>query len=97
LKTNSGDRRTLLERRATVEGELWAAETREQMSCERRLAAGGWPGTLREARARVSHLLVPWLTRQGMVLATSAEREEAAKILYSAARTNWLRHREADQ
>jgi hypothetical protein len=96
VKAPPRKRRELFERSATLEGELWAAETRAQYGVEQRIAAGGWPGTLTEARARVAHALLPSLARDGLAAPTRTECEEAARILYASARNLWLKHRERE-
>jgi hypothetical protein len=83
-------RRKLCQQRATVEGEAWAAQTRAFLTGERRAAAGGWPGTMSEARERVALILVPWSSCEGLGPLTSNEREEAARTLYARARSVWL-------
>jgi hypothetical protein len=87
MSTTTSKRRALIEKRATLDGELWATETRARVATEQRLAAGGWPGTLSEARARVARLLM---------LTDSAEREHAARVLYASARTLWLKYRQPE-
>jgi hypothetical protein len=89
-------RRRLFQERATVEGEAWAAQTRANLSGEHRAAAGGWPGTLSEARERVALLLVPWSSCEGLGTPTSDEREEAARTLYARARSVWLKNCERE-
>lgn len=86
------ERRTVLERRAVAAGEEWAAETRLRVNGEQRLATGGWPGTVSEARARV----VQVLARTGLGALTHDERKQMARVLYAAARESWLKHRQEE-
>ena len=51
-------RRLFLERSAVTLGQTWAEEWRANLRREGRPAAGGWPGTLREARVRVERFLL---------------------------------------
>ena len=74
----------------------WADRFREQLHRDGRPAAGGWPGTVAEARARVERLLLPALVQKRMPQATSAERAELARALYAAARQRWLERREIE-
>jgi hypothetical protein len=89
------DRTVMLERLAVSEGQTWATLTREQVHSEQRRAAGGWPGTLSEARARVA-FMVPNLAERGLRPMTTGEREHAAKVIYATARSAWLERREAE-
>jgi len=78
-------------RLAAAEGQLWAQEVRNNVRKELRRAAGGWPGTVSEARARLAEFVLPQLNRQGAA-ATSEDRERAARALYDSARRTWLAH-----
>ncbi len=88
MATNGNRRRAQLEKRAALDGELWATEMRARVADEQRLAAGGWPGTLSEARARAARLVV--------ASKDTAEREHAARVLYDSARALWLKHRQPE-
>ena len=90
-QAHGGRRRKLFQERASVEGEAWAAQTRALLTGEHRAAAGGWPGTMSEARERVAALLVPWSSCAGLGTPTSDEREQAARTLYARARSVWLK------
>ena len=48
-KKNS-DRQSVLERSATAGGEQWARRWRDELASSQRRAAGGWPGTIAQAR-----------------------------------------------
>ena len=50
-------RRALLDKAATTAGTLWAQRWCDELRKEGRPVVGGWPGTLREARAQVSAYL----------------------------------------
>jgi len=85
-------RRLFLERSAITLGRTWAEERRSELRREGRLAAGGWPGTLREARLRVDRFLLREMPQQKLSTVTDAEREIAARAAYSSARTEWRRN-----
>ena len=87
-------RRALVEKAATTAGEVWARWWRAELERQGRAAAGGWPGTLSEARARVLEAVLPDLRKSGIRELTFEERELAAKTLYATARRRWLSHRE---
>ena len=87
-------RRAVLEEMAVSMGKAWAERCREDLRAEGRPVAGGWPGTLPEARARMSRQLPPELSRRGMPAPTPPERELCAKAAYASARADWQTHRE---
>ena len=62
-------------------GKAWAGAVRAELENEGRTVAGGWPGTMTEARARASQLGSPGLS--------AAERTRLARILYAAAKDMW--------
>lgn len=72
-----------------MSGACWAASCRDDLRREGRAAAGAWPGTLSEARARVSVLAVPWPL-------SYEERERMARLAYAAARRAWMSQRDPD-
>jgi len=94
---HGAERRVLLEQRAIAGGEVWARQARQELLSEGRRAAGGWPGTMSEARARVAQFVLPWMTSEGMVAASSAETEQAARTLYASARSTWLSQRDHEE
>ena len=77
-------RRAHIQEAAAALGKIWADHFRRDLHREGRAASGGWPGTLREARARV-----------GLNI-TEAEREVAARTAYSSARDEWRKHAEPE-
>lgn len=90
-------RRTLIEQTAAVLGRTWAQGCRDDLHREGRLASGGWPGTLNEARARVGYaLLVEARGRQKKIVINEAERELAVRAAYASARDEWRRHVEPE-
>ena len=97
MALDQGDRCALLEQRAVIGGQLWARRIRQEFHEQGRRAAGGWPGTVSEARARVAEFVIPWVARKGMVAVTSAECEQAARTLYASARNTWLAQRDPEE
>lgn len=83
--------------RAELVGRIWATELRAAIVKERRRAAGGWPGTLREARTHVAVSLIPWLRSIGQSTVTSEQCEGAARVVYASARKVWLENRDAEE
>ena len=89
-------RRALLEEASIATGERWAAGWRDDLRQEGRPAAGGWPGTVAEARARVTAHLGPELHRRKMLALTHEELERAARTAYARARRDWLSRNERE-
>jgi hypothetical protein len=97
VPTNDTTRRAVLEEGSDLAGTRWALGFREELRREGRPAAGGWPGTMSEARARVAAHFRSELSRRRMQALTHAECEWAARNVYAAARRNWLLHEEPEQ
>lgn len=95
-KSRAELRRMFLEQSAITLGQSWADQWRDDLRREGRPAAGGWPGTLREARVRVEHHLLAEVTRRKMSAVTEAEREIAARKAYASARAQWCRQAEPE-
>jgi hypothetical protein len=95
-KPREAARRLFLERSAVTLGQTWAEEWRADLRREGRPAAGGWPGTLREARVRVERFLLAEMSRRKMAAVTEAEREVAARAAYASARHEWCRQAEPE-
>jgi hypothetical protein len=95
-KSRAELRRLFLEQSAITLGQSWADQWRDDLRREGRPAAGGWPGTLREARVRVEHHLLAEVTRRKMSAVTEAEREVAARKAYASARAQWCRQAEPE-
>ncbi|APR76171.1 Hypothetical protein A7982_01518 [Minicystis rosea] len=86
-------RRSQIEQGAAALGKTWAQGFRDDLHREGRLAAGGWPGTLKEARARIGRaMVVEARGRRKTLTITEAERELAARAAYASARDEWRRH-----
>jgi hypothetical protein len=95
-RCGSAERRAILEQSAIDLGLRWAEQQRQDLHREGRPAAGGWPGTLREARTRVERDILPEMLRRVMTPVTIEERERAARTAYASARSEWRRHVEPE-
>ncbi len=84
-------RRAFIEETAVALGRNWAEARRAELHREGRPAAGGWPGTLREARSCVEREFARELKGQKMTAITMNERETAARATYASARVEWRR------
>ncbi len=84
--------RAALEQKAMLEGKRWAEQTRNQIHSERRAAAGGWPGTMSESRARAARLVV-----NGANKTLSSEPEWLARVVYASAKATWLASRDVEE
>jgi hypothetical protein len=89
-----GRREAFLEQTAVTVGRSWVDQCRHALHLEGRAAAGGWPGTLREARVRMQHYLEAELARHRI---TDTERELLARRAYASARTEWFLKVEPDE
>jgi hypothetical protein len=87
----AASRRVFLEETAAAIGRRWAEERREALRLEGRPAAGGWPGTLREARSCVDRALPLELRARKLSALTMPERELAARAANASARNEWRR------
>ncbi|GEM_PF-1321356 len=96
-RPNTNNRRqSFLDRRASSLGIEWARLSREELHRQGRAAAGAWPGTMSESRARVDQFVVPDLIKRGMRAVSDEERTEAVRAVYNAAKTHWNEHRDRD-
>jgi hypothetical protein len=81
-------RLALLRETAVAAGASWAKHRRDALLHEGRLAVGGWPGTMSEARGFAASFLsaqrrsIPGLTRE--------ELSWLARATYAHARRDWL-------
>jgi hypothetical protein len=71
--------------KATMIGETWSVECVKELRAANRTIAGGWPGTLREARRRVLAAMPRTMDRT----MDPQHLEELAKITNLAARKAW--------
>jgi hypothetical protein len=82
-------RHALLERVAGEAGDDWVAQLENELLAECRPAAGGWPGTMGEARSWSR----PYLSRSRALASsplTAEELELSARMTYAHARRAWL-------
>ena len=84
------ERRTLLDREAPSVGVEWAAALCETTRKEGRLVAGGWPGTLLEARLLVTSRLNHDLAAKHLKPLTEDELDAATNVTYARAKQEWL-------
>lgn len=71
----------------------WARQQIAAVVAEHRIVRGGWPGTIREARARVESSL----RREHPALVSFKEIEEAVHVAYAAARRTWLSNQQPEE
>jgi hypothetical protein len=62
---------------------------RDELTCEGRALVGGWPGTLREARALAANVLASVLTQRRLTMPTLAEVDWVVGAAYDEARRVW--------
>ena len=84
------ERRELLQQVPLRLGSTWAESLCDAVRKEGRVVAGGWPGTLLEARGRVWQQVNAELARQGMGGLTEAELTRATDTAYARAKKEWL-------
>jgi hypothetical protein len=84
------DRRGLLDERPGTIGAAWARAVCDGIHSEGRVIAGGWPGTIVEARARIASHLARELAGRRMKALGPEELEHAANATYARAKQEWL-------
>src|SRR5258706_2299860 len=90
-KGRSGSaRRLLIERAAVAAADDWVQRLSGELLAERRAAAGGWPGTLSEARNWARAYVLKRLSQLASTPPTADELEFAARTSYARARSKWL-------
>lgn len=87
---NAAERAALLQEGALAIGALWAKTWCERMRREGRELAGGWPGTVDEARHRVRVHFAGKLACSGMEELRADELTLATRAVYASAKRNWL-------
>jgi len=80
-------RAEVLGRIAVETGEAWVLWWYDQLRRQRRPVAGGWPGTLSEARARLTARVSADLGREFTL--TYAELDVLARTAYFRAKGEW--------
>ena len=71
-------------------GTSWARLLCESVRKQGRAVAGGWPGTMVEARARIARHLDDQLGACGMPPLRKDELDGAASATYAQAKKEWL-------
>jgi len=97
MSSSQAARLRFLETTATEVGQLLFAHRRTETLREGRALAGGWPGTVGEARALTLTVLVPALVQQRMAAHTSGELVQVMHAAYGEARRAWLTNRHQAQ
>lgn len=77
-------------------GTQWGMEEIAALSAQRRQVAGGFPGTVSQARARVLASLGRDRARASQI-ADLVEQARIVKLFYAAARRVWMSHRETER
>jgi hypothetical protein len=78
-------------------GRAWAEEWFDDLRRQGRPIAGGWPGTMSEARSRVRHNVDAMLTKQSLPPMSHDELTEGAQLTYETARSLWFNFRVRDE
>lgn len=83
-------RAELLDADSRAVGDAWVEHVKVDLAADEREATGGWPGTMREARARTyAHFTnQAALDRYGAL--SRDELEHAVRAVYERARNRWL-------
>jgi hypothetical protein len=89
VSARAESRRTLLVATAADIGQRLFALRRDEIVREGRVLAGGWPGTVREARALTVALLAPEFARHQIAPPTNDELGWALRAAYDEARRAW--------
>lgn len=80
-------RQAQLHQAAVTEGGIWAEWWRDELTRQSRAVAGGWPGTISEARRRIATRIArDFGPRFG---ATASELEAATRSTYVVAKRHW--------
>lgn len=82
-------REALLREQPAVIGKEWAGAVCTEALQTRGSIDGGWPGTVPEARSRVSNALGQQLSERRWTALTPAELATAASAVYDHARRTW--------
>lgn len=77
-------------------GTRWALEVRRTLRLEKRRAAGGWPGTKREAHARAAWLLASLQPERLEGSFNTTTVTNLATTVYASAKSTWLANAEEE-
>jgi len=83
------DRWRDLEGLATAEGTAWATRSCDELLREGRSIAGGWPGTLSQARLRIAMCMNGRAAKPVRALSAD-DLDWLARTLYLTAKAEWL-------
>ncbi|AKV00173.1 hypothetical protein AKJ09_06836 [Labilithrix luteola] len=89
MTKTTATRGELLEQAALDAARSWTQVVCAELAREGRRVEGGWPGTIREARARAANEGASVLGRQSMTGLTHDELERLARITHDEARRFW--------
>jgi hypothetical protein len=81
---------------ARAMGVAWANELQKALRAENRRAAGGWPGTMREASFRVRPLTGTWNV-VGCSSLNQEQSEQLTRTLYFSAKDTWRSQSEREE
>ena len=84
------ERNAVLKEVSLAIGTAWARSVCDNIKEQGRVIAGGWPGTLAEARARIATRLRDELVLHGMKALDPEELEQAVSATYVRAKQEWL-------
>lgn len=82
------DRWRGLESLAAAEGMAWALRSCEELRLQGRPIAGGWPGTISQARLRMAACMAGRAQREPAL--TPADLDWLARTVYLTAKAEWL-------
>jgi hypothetical protein len=94
VSATAESRQSLLAATAADVGQRLFALRRDEIVREGRVVAGGWPGTIREARALSIAVLAPVFAQRHMTAPTNDELGWVMHAAYDAARRAWLTSRD---
>lgn len=77
-------------------GVAWANELQKALRAENRRAAGGWPGTMREASFHFRKLTGAWELMGGAGL-SPVQSEQLTRALYGSAKETWHAQSEPEE
>lgn len=84
-------REALLSSAAQDLAQQWLSTWCEDLRSEGRRIAGGWPGTVPEARARVVAYFSPELSRRRLQPLSASEVQLATQLVFDGAKRGWAR------
>ena len=83
-------REAVLGEQPVLLGQTWATEWVQTMRNEGRRVAGGWPGTLPEARMRAQEHFARELRSRRLPLLSQEELNQVTALVYERARSGWI-------